>query len=629
MQLIYLFLKEYGPFIDRGFEFNSNYHVEHSRDTGEISIEKRDFIPENFFRVTPEIDGEKCCSDVECRQRGDIQVSAIIGRNGSGKTSIFRALFDIVKMNETAADIREFREDIEFVYKIQYLLVVLSNGVLHLYQNMPGHLKGVQELSREEYRPFKGCADMFYYSPYYHAAHFMPSNQENGTFDVSTSKLLFEETGDESDNTFVRLPPADLFRFREMMRIIEFSREWKLCEKAQRDLFTMSIPKGIVVAAERGAMERLETFVENYYHRDPRYRELRAILHVVDAFYNSLIAYVADSLNWHYYLERLHNEPIPNELSDKESELLDIFVSLGKSLHFSPDTPMDEVVQIEERLELFANALAKLEQFSVDGLTNDRGSYKDGLKMFKLILANMSKHKDDQIAGNIIFPTDDDDVLKDLGLMLELQANARGFWKTDYIRFEFEFLVSSGELAYISMYSRIYHYLHKWNEEVGEDAGNVLIFLDEAETTLHPKLQRQLVANAIAFCEVFFPKTNFHLVFASHSPILLSDIPSENVIYLDPNNNSEMLESFGANIFDLYRSGFFLENGTVGSFAQKEIDDLVEKVFSLVRNEGKSDKREWISVADRQLVDLIADKNVAHYLREWLKELDRGKNLIR
>ena len=92
--------------------------------------------------------------------------------------------------------------------------------------------------------------------------------------------------------------------------------------------------------------------------------------------------------------------------------------------------------------------------------------------------------------------------------------------------------------------------------------------------------------------------------------------------------NASRPEFFGSNIFDLYRYGFVLKEGTVGAFAQKKIDALVEKVFSIVRSR-KSDEVEAISVADRQLVDLIADKAVARYLKEWLKELEHGTDYIR
>ena len=50
--------------------------------------------------------------------------------------------------------------------------------------------------------------------------------------------------------------------------------------------------------------------------------------------------------------------------------------------------------------------------------------------------------------------------------------------------------MSSGEMAFLSMFARLYRFV--WDKTNLED--EVMIFLDEAETTLHPEWQRRLVA---------------------------------------------------------------------------------------------------------------------------------------
>ncbi|MBQ4385131.1 MAG: hypothetical protein II823_04310 [Kiritimatiellae bacterium] len=220
----------------------------------------------------------------------------------------------------------------------------------------------------------------------------------------------------------------------------------------------------------------------------------------------------------------------------------------------------------------------------------------------------------------------------------------------DFLSFAYQPVMSSGDMSFLSMFARLYDYLMVMKESRSlrqyyaqennridmpvrllrrSFSPEMVVFLDEAETTLHPERQRDIVVNIIKFFDTVGLAESVHVIFATHSPMILSDVPMGNIVLLSDLIGAERKKTFGANIFDLYRHGFVLKDGTVGSFAQKKIDDLVEKVFSLVRNRGKSDKRESITVADRQLVDLIADKNVARYLREWLKELDRGKDLIR
>ena len=631
MKLVYLYLKDYGPIKAKGFCFDSNYVVKHTVDTGEIDVVRRDILPSRFFSVKQRVDFQTVDGNKDCglNEDGEVFVSAIVGKNGSGKTTILRSFFEIMDEACKIARYCESTDGPEPIPRIQYLIVVELSGKLVLYQNMPGHIKGTSEKTSDDYIAFTGGVDLIYYSPHYNSEHYLPVKRENKTFDISTSALLFEKNGNEKDKTFVKLEPADLFRFREMDRIFKFLAAWKAFAPDNRTNISMPLPQNFIISPERGAMERLQEFVHGHRGRDVRYADLEDILCCVDTFYNSLVAYVSDSLNWHHYTDWMDNQLIKYNISDVESVLLDIFIELGKKLHLHHSTPMDQLVPVGEKLAALSIALGKLRNIFVPrALMNDRGDYLDGISMFEILLEHMKRYPRLQSGHVIVLPTSDDEIIKDMGEVLSLQAKARGSWKTDYIHFEFEYHVSSGEMAFMTMYARIYQILHEKIHESGVDGGDVLLFMDEAEITLHPEWQQLLVKNTLWFLETFFPKKKFHVVFASHSPMLLSDIPSRNVVYLDPNNYSETPESFGANIFDLYRSGFFLDKGTVGSFAQKKIDDLVEKVFSLVHS-PKRDEAESISDEDRQLVELIADKEVARYLKEWLKVLDRGKDIIR
>ena len=62
------------------------------------------------------------------------------------------------------------------------------------------------------------------------------------------------------------------------------------------------------------------------------------------------------------------------------------------------------------------------------------------------------------------------------------------------------------------------------------------IFFDEVESTLHPSWQRVFVNLVIKFIQksdIFKSNIKINLIFATHSPFLLSDLPKENVIFLE------------------------------------------------------------------------------------------------
>lgn len=148
--------------------------------------------------------------------------------------------------------------------------------------------------------------------------------------------------------------------------------------------------------------------------------------------------------------------------------------------------------------------------------------------------------------------------------------------------------VSSGEMSYLMMFSRLHSVMKKLGYSRVKEVSNkrplnVVLFMDEAETTMHPEWQRQLVSNIIWYFEGFTSNVRAHVIFASHSPMLLSDLPIDNVIFLDNEyEKSGMRNTFGANIFELYRLAFNQANGPMGAFAKRKIDKALKKVAELV-----------------------------------------------
>ena len=159
---------------------------------------------------------------------------------------------------------------------------------------------------------------------------------------------------------------------------------------------------------------------------------------------------------------------------------------------------------------------------------------------------------------------------------------------TEYLSYSFEPKLSSGEMAFLTLWGRLYDYLINRNNE------HILLFLDEIEITLHPEWQRRLVSDMIEFLNKFARENHIHLLFSSHSPILLSDIPIENVCFLQRRGNCSTVvtpkihNTFGANIYDLYREPFFLANGVVGEFSSRKIDCWVQCLRQITCDNGKA-----------------------------------------
>ena len=189
--------------------------------------------------------------------------------------------------------------------------------------------------------------------------------------------------------------------------------------------------------------------------------------------------------------------------------------------------------------------------------------------------------------------------------------------------------MSSGEMAFLSMFARMYRFVGKKTKPGDE----VMIFLDEAETTLHPEWQRKLVAYFIRFFEVFIPYRHYQLVFASHSPTLLSDIPVGNCCFLerieqdvngirkvyaqrhDFEGTEECQNTFGANCYDLFRSAFIMKKGAIGEFSSWVIGNLLKSVAKR-RLRADVTNKNGTPKSDIELIsELIGDRVLVRYFQ--------------
>lgn len=155
--------------------------------------------------------------------------------------------------------------------------------------------------------------------------------------------------------------------------------------------------------------------------------------------------------------------------------------------------------------------------------------------------------------------------------------------------------ISSGQYSLLTMYSRLFEQCQK-----GMD---LLIFIDEGESNLHPEWQRVYIKELVNFFSRIKCRNQYlQVIITSHSPFVLSDLPSESINILDERciDNS----FFGANIFEIYNKGFLLER-TVGQFSYEKISDAIKQI----RKYGESKD-------SHDIIDMIGDKVVQKLIKD-------------
>lgn len=156
---------------------------------------------------------------------------------------------------------------------------------------------------------------------------------------------------------------------------------------------------------------------------------------------------------------------------------------------------------------------------------------------------------------------------------------------------------------------------------------NLLLMLDEAELTLHPEWQKTFLDWSLKIIKIVCSSFNsVQVLYSSHSPFFLSDLPKGNVIFLkskegkdNSGNNINLChvcakeekpeQTFGANIHSLYRNSFFLEDGLMGEFAKGKIDRVIRNLSNeTLHEEDKMNPRDIQFVIQQIGEPLIKNK---------------------
>lgn len=570
MKLLYLYIENYGCIKDQEFNFDSNYH---------FHLEKED---SKVWRIIEDKVEHPLPSDFWASSSGKHNVvesvSAIVGENGSGKTTLAKFIGEELIPNRNNP-----RE--------KYIVIFKQKRKLQYQYNLNNKLVDSDNRKISKNMSFIP-SQVVYYSPFLTSEHPLVSRY---VFDLSTTYLLRTRAA-ENNNVESQY---NAYQAGERKAAINFMAKYhelyKITmnrENSIKPFFSLPLPMAIRIIHPKKIRD---SFVFSYLNKIEPNSTIKKVMATMaqprtnDFFIRTFIDYIATWCTQHVKengviiqspSDNMHGlDRIDNYLNclDAVNEQLS---SIDSALTYLPEgrysTPNDILYK-----ELYNKILGVLQ------LCNDKA-----YSFFEILSQFLWEDYNIPITDDISDLGISCQYLKDINPQNKLKELIDKYSECklnfDFLRFEFDPLISSGEMAFLSIFSRIYEML-KYTLVNQED---FILFLDEAETTLHPEWQRLLISHIINFLEEFAVGHKVQVIFASHSPILLSDIPDSNVVFLKKRidghtevvNQEKTGKTFASNIYTLYKKSFFMTEGLMGKFAEQKIDDIIKELIQLELN---------------------------------------------
>jgi len=492
VELVYLWVENYKNIYHQGFNFSPRFHCKYNDKTKELTInENDDYIPDFFGK--------------------NINITAIVGKNGSGKSSLLSSLSNIKEVKGKGFLLYQKSDNTFFaISSNKYKKILYENNL-----PLSDYLFEIKFLSY-----------IFSYSGY------LTQNEEEKDF---YNKFFYFLNKDSNFFSFISKNFVfDSYRYEIKYifsdEILTVSWDIKWNTKFVKFLFA------------------------NFDDNDIAYEDR-------DLFYLLIGLCIVDEV-----FSNIDEEKIPVEIKNIFKDKYD---RTRTDYFYLDDKFIEKIIRLSNNFSYNKEISEIFSKESIDFILSNF-SFGDIYSDYSLsIKSQIYSVKDDSFRLNN----------KLLSLLYNKGLLRCNFFKKKNPSYSF-YSLSSGERLYLNIIIDLAYQLDKVEKK------DCLILLDEPDLGLHPNWQKQLLKDLILIVNKISRK-NIHLTFTTHSPFMLSDLPIQNIIFLEDGEQIDGLndkkQTFGANIHTLLSNSFFMEDGLMGEFAKSKINEI-KKLYQLIQN---------------------------------------------
>lgn len=573
----------------------------------------------------------------------NISITALVGVNGAGKSSLLRFIRYVI-----AEVLNDGRSGGDHRYNFLKWVVVYQDGTTIKIRKPERIEEGesgadgddiifsvtTDEIKEEIYdglsfdsnEKFEKSSSVFY-SPHFEYSEI--THDRLPYVDISTDFLFYEAMKNREDVEQSIQVQVSFYR-EEVNRQIAFIRYADKNYELKETFFSKFLPESVDITFQQN---------EKKFKQDPRYISFedieiykefdRAYLQRQHRYKRDFNAReIGDSLNslielWIYKrLIEIIFDGVENKLSQgdrvkMQEKHVSVYQGEG-TLSFMRDFLENLIIFKEGKKERFLALIDQLIKMIREGFS-PLGSIENSLAI--PLEAAKSIHEIEE------------ELLRQLPFQSDL-ALVKFFWRQ----------MSTGEKAYLNLFSRFHYAFEKMKAENRfEHSDLIYLLIDEPSTGFHPQWQKEYLNNLLFYLKKT-GNSNFHLIIATHSPYLVSDLQKEDVVSLRTEKvqgKNYTDNTFGANIHELLADDFYLQNGFMGEFARQKINEAVLKIdkYGELSSEERRNLKSFVNIIGEPIVKerlefLLNEKAGEQTKDEYISELEarirdleqRGKN---